>query len=101
MRLDLDDPAGFTTVHMYTVRKVLQRLPRHVTKLTPQRFVRRVLCTHRFPGGEWEGMGGFIFAECWWEEVVVGRKNAGAKCTNCRWRMVRDSDPDREANKVQ
>lgn len=39
-RLDLD-PEGFTTVHMYTLKKVLQRLPRHVTTLTEQRYVRR------------------------------------------------------------
>lgn len=37
-RLDLD-PEGFTTVHMYTLKKVLQRLPRHVTTLTEQRYV--------------------------------------------------------------
>lgn len=35
-RLDLDSE-GFTTTHMYNLRKVLQRLPRHVTKLTEQR----------------------------------------------------------------
>lgn len=35
-RLDVDSE-GFTTTHMYTLRKVLQRLPRHVTKLTEQR----------------------------------------------------------------
>lgn len=34
--LDLD-PEGFTTVHMYILKKVLQRLPRHVTTLTEQR----------------------------------------------------------------
>lgn len=39
-RLDLD-PEGFTTVHMYTLKKVLQRLPRHVTTLTEQRYVRQ------------------------------------------------------------
>lgn len=38
-RLDLD-PEGFTTVHMYTLKKVLQRLPRHVTTLTEQRYLR-------------------------------------------------------------
>lgn len=36
-RLDLD-PEGFTKVHMYTLKKVLQRLPRHVTTLTEQRY---------------------------------------------------------------
>lgn len=35
-RLELD-PEGFTKVHMYTLRKVLQRLPRHVTTLRDQR----------------------------------------------------------------
>ncbi|CAB1098651.1 unnamed protein product [Ectocarpus sp. CCAP 1310/34] len=35
-RLDLE-PEGFTKTHMYALRKVLQRLPRHVTTLTEQR----------------------------------------------------------------
>lgn len=35
-RLDLD-PEGFTKTHMYTLIKVLQRLPRHVTTLREQR----------------------------------------------------------------
>ncbi|CAN0194008.1 unnamed protein product, partial [Laminaria digitata] len=35
-RLDLD-PEGFTKTHMYTLIKVLQRLPRHVTTMTEQR----------------------------------------------------------------
>ncbi|CAN0120398.1 unnamed protein product [Pylaiella littoralis] len=34
--LDIDSE-GFTTMHMYTLRKVLQRLPRYVTTLTEQR----------------------------------------------------------------
>lgn len=64
-RLELD-PEGFTKAHMYTLKKVLQRLPRHVTTLRDQRYVRLpslLALGHTRPSGYCSSMVRVVFEE--------------------------------------